>query len=606
MALSFLYAKPFLSSTTVEDIALNQFPILSPSKFLSKVDKSACPNVAHCNAKRVVLRACSRDRRQTTNPAPPILGNPDMSKGIQAGLIPGQEVTTPIPLRIFGELPAYLGSGVYYQNGPCQFPVKHKDGQPYEPGHWFDCFGMVRAFFFDTAKGTVHYRCKMISEAVKRTIESVPKDDYVAVSISQGSRKKSISQKLKHALAPLSVDPLTDRRPINVNVTLQQLPTKGILNASTDANFIHRLDPNTLEVVEEYDFSHFQPGLTGAFSSSHGILDLRTGEYFNFVVNYVVGKTTYKVFRIKPDGQTEILTTITDYPYYIHSFSLSENYVILIMCPCEVNMLKIMLSKSFTDGLRMRPRTPTRFVVISRNSSKIVRSYEHSSFFCLHTVNAFERGDDIVIDLTMYKDAQVLSDMSMENLNAGADFHTGRLTRFTLPRISDVCKQDPKRPHAATSEVLASFPFELGLVTPEREQRRHRYVFGLSDAHMAGFCGTVTKLDVDSRRVWHWSSRGTLVGEPLFVQNPSARGEDDGCLLVMTLDSLKNRSALIILDARNMTEIARAVLPMTVPLGAHGFFKRDITYLSSGYEALQRSSTHMVRTVRPGVSLDES
>ena len=47
--------------------------------------------------------------------------------------------------------------------------------------------------------------------------------------------------------------------------------------------------------------------------------------------------------------------------------------------------------------------------------------------------------------------------------------------------------------------------------------------------------------------------------EPVFVENPNPTSEDDGVLLVMCLAN--ESDYLSILDAKNMTEIARASLP---------------------------------------------
>ena len=63
-----------------------------------------------------------------------------------------------------------------------------------------------------------------------------------------------------------------------------------------------------------------------------------------------------------------------------------------------------------------------------------------------------------------------------------------------------------------------------------------------------------------------------LPNEPVFVESPNPTSEDDGVLLVMVLSD-KN-DFLSILDAKNLNEIAQAVVPEGV-LGAftfHGFF----------------------------------
>ena len=63
-----------------------------------------------------------------------------------------------------------------------------------------------------------------------------------------------------------------------------------------------------------------------------------------------------------------------------------------------------------------------------------------------------------------------------------------------------------------------------------------------------------------------------LPGEPVFVESPNAQSEDDGVVLVLVL--AKQRDYLSILDAKDMSEIARAEMPADTK-GAytfHGFF----------------------------------
>lgn len=43
----------------------------------------------------------------------------------------------------------------------------------------------------------------------------------------------------------------------------------------------------------------------------------------------------------------------------------------------------------------------------------------HDAFFCFHNINAFEAGDDLIVDLAAYKDHQVLADLHRSNLLFG-------------------------------------------------------------------------------------------------------------------------------------------------------------------------------------------
>jgi len=79
----------------------------------------------------------------------------------------------------------------------------------------------------------------------------------------------------------------------------------------------------------------------------------------------------------------------------------------------------------------------------------------------------------------------------------------------------------------------------------------------------------VLKYDLlDERPVANFDYGDYRGGEALFVARPDATDEDDGYLLELLMGD--QDSALLILDASTMTEVARLPLPQRVPYGVHG------------------------------------
>lgn len=62
-----------------------------------------------------------------------------------------------------------------------------------------------------------------------------------------------------------------------------------------------------------------------------------------------------------------------------------------------------------------------------------------------------------------------------------------------------------------------------------------------------------------------------LAAEATFLPRPESNIEDDGVLLSIVM-SHKGMSFLLVLDASNMQELARAELPYAVPYRFHGGF----------------------------------
>ncbi len=80
---------------------------------------------------------------------------------------------------------------------------------------------------------------------------------------------------------------------------------------------------------------------------------------------------------------------------------------------------------------------------------------------------------------------------------------------------------------------------------------------------------SIVKINVDDPEE-SWEHEYELPTEPAFVESPNAKKEDDGILLVMVQS--KKGDYLSILNANDMTEIARATLPEDMPAESRGGF----------------------------------
>ena len=108
---------------------------------------------------------------------------------------------------------------------------------------------------------------------------------------------------------------------------------------------------------------------------------------------------------------------------------------------------------------------------------------------------------------------------------------------------------------------------------------RYAYGVGVKDPKRSGFIDRVSKLDITRETLTHWGERGAYPGEPVFVRRtvgvgggPASTREDDGVLLSVVFDARAKTSYLLVLDARDLTEIARASVPHHIPFGFHGLY----------------------------------
>ena len=76
-----------------------------------------------------------------------------------------------------------------------------------------------------------------------------------------------------------------------------------------------------------------------------------------------------------------------------------------------------------------------------------------------------------------------------------------------------------------------------------------------------------------------WGSENCYPSEPVFVPAPgNDNNEDDGVLLSVIFEGQKIKSYLVVLDAKNLSELARTdLLPQVIPLSfGHGSFRQII------------------------------
>jgi len=81
------------------------------------------------------------------------------------------------------------------------------------------------------------------------------------------------------------------------------------------------------------------------------------------------------------------LGTAKPYPFYQHSFGLTENYVIISDCPC-----------TFGNGWRnfqWLPQFDTTWRVVDRKTGIQVATFDSDAFFMMHHVNSYEKGNKV-------------------------------------------------------------------------------------------------------------------------------------------------------------------------------------------------------------------
>jgi carotenoid cleavage dioxygenase-like enzyme len=441
-------------------------------------------------------------------------------------------------LPIEGPLPAWL-QGSLIRTGPAKWEVGDR-----AMNHWFDGLAMLHRFSF--AGGEVSYASRFLDTRAYRAARD---RGEIAYSEFATDPCRSLFKRVSAMFSPQ----LTD----NANVNLTKVGERFI--AMTETPIPVEFDADTLAAAGvPYD-------PPGQLTTAHPHMDRGTKGMLNYAAK-LGPRNSYRFFLLRPgSSRPEVIATDrVSEPAYMHSFGLTERWLVLAEFPYVVNPLRLAFSgRPYIENYRWRPELGSRFHLFDRESGHRVGPFETEARFGFHHVNAYEDGDEVVVDLCTFRDAQIVEDLYMDRLRAGKPVSKPSLERFRIA---------PSRGTVA-GERLIEEPMELPRINYGRcNERPYRYAWGVGDA--SGWIDRIVKADVVDCRADVWAEEGCFPGEPVFVAAPDAKDEDEGVLLSVVLDGTRGNSFLLVLDAHTLDELARAEVPHHIPFGFHGQFAR--------------------------------
>lgn len=444
------------------------------------------------------------------------------------------------PLPITGEIPSWL-SGALIRNGPVTVTV---NGQ--KNAHWFDGLAMLHAFSFH--QGRVNYSNKFIRSDAYHTVFDHGSLNYGGFAIDPC---RSLFKKFLTFFFP-------NTRPEIQNANVNVAKLANVYVALTEVPLPVKFDPQTLETLGVLDYQDQLPK-EKCWESAHPHYDADQKEAINYLINY--GRTSYyTLYRINDEAIVRkiIAEVPVEEPAYMHSFALTENYIVLTEYPLVVRPLDLLLKqKAFVKNLIWKPQNGTRFTVIDRKNGHLIGQYKTKPFFAFHHANGFEEGDLIHLDIVTYQDANIItgkyfySDQGENNPSC--------LERFTLSlKTGEI-----------NSTLLMPKSIEFPRINDQLDGKPYRYVYAAGFNEQGKFEG-LHKIDTATKEVVEWYQKGCSAGEPIFVAAPQAEEEDKGVVLTLIIDHLQNDTFLLLLDAKSFKEIGRAKAPHLIPAGLHG------------------------------------
>jgi beta,beta-carotene 9',10'-dioxygenase len=424
------------------------------------------------------------------------------------------------------------------------------EGSHWRARHWFDGLGMIYAF--RVGASSIAFQSRLLESEAASEIAGGP------------TRLGSFGTSTGRTWWQRIVQPI-QRITDNTNVNIVKMGED--LVALTEGDRQLRIDARSLRALGPVSYPHDE--LVGAVAGAHPHFDFGREQVVNFATKFGASG----VVSIYEHGGNERSRKLvgswrTRRVPYIHSFGLTKMHAIIVAHPFVVEPLDMLWSnRGFIDHFAWRPQDGTRLVVIDRGSGATTE-YETDPLFVFHTVNAFERDGDTVLDLLAYPSVDIMNDLRVDRM-------VEQLPDLRPSLVRVVMRPGRRR---AERETLSDAGFEF----PSTNYRRvnggdYRFVWGAADGPRpdGSYASSIVKVDVRTGAFSAFSDGERVYGEPVFVARPGGGDEDDGVLLSVGTSQRADTSALAIIDAKTMALVASAEVPNAIPLGFHGSFIRQ-------------------------------
>ncbi len=427
-------------------------------------------------------------------------------------------------LEVEGVVPPDL-DGTLLRNGPNPATL------PDDPAdyHWFSGDGMVHAVSFAGGRAT-GYRNRWV-------------------------RTRALAAKLG------TVPPGGPSEPIDGPANTHVIRHAGRTLALVESGFPHALSPD-LERARVHDFD---AGLSSPFTA-HPKRDPDTGELFAFGYD-VFGPPFLRTHVVDATGELRATREI-ELPRasMIHDAGVTATRFVVLDLPVVFDLTLALQGRSMP--FRWDAEAGARLGVTDRagDGDADVTWVSIDPCYVFHVLNAWDEGDDVVLDVLRY--------------DAAFDTGPGRSLASSHPFLTR-WRIEPGVPRVR-EQPLDDLPVEFPRIADATVGRRNRYGYAtvLGDDPAVPSFGGLVKYDLDRDTTTRFDpGPNRAAGEAVFVMAGDGRNEDEGWVLVPVYDATTDRSDVVVLDATSFAgpPVATVHLPARIPFGFHGSWVAALT-----------------------------
>ncbi len=445
-------------------------------------------------------------------------------------------------LEVKGELPDDL-SGVYVRN--TENPLHHAIGR-YHP---FDGDGMLHSLYIDN--GATEYRNRFI------------RGDHFLQELGEN---RPLYAGLMEPPERSIFEGCGARTGLKDSSSTDVVVHGGVASTSFyQCGDIYDMDPRTLEPMGK---APWLAGVTPGWGvSAHTKVDENTGELLFFNYSKQAPYMYYGVVNAARELVHYVPVELPG-PRLPHDMAFTDNYAILNDFPLYWDPEAL---KAGAHAVRYFDDQPSRFAVLPRRGQPgDVKWFEAKATFVLHWINAYEDGDEIVLDGFFEENPspRIKPDPNdKRSLFRMLDLHvTGAIPyrwRFNM------------KTGATTEGPITDSILEFGMINPAFAGKPYKYTWAMTSKPGWFLFNGLSRLNVETGEQDAYTfPEGVFASESPMAPREGSSGERDGYVVTYVTDMNNDTSSALVFDAADISSgpLAELSLPERISSGTHSYW----------------------------------
>lgn len=325
---------------------------------------------------------------------------------------------------------------------------------------------------------------------------------------------------------------------------------------------IYELHPRTLEQLGKAAWvGNTTPGWG---ISAHTKTDPATGEMLFFNYSKQAPFMHYGVVNAERELVHYVPIPLPG-PRLPHDMAFTDNYAILNDFPLYWDREAL---RRGAHAVRFHPDEPSRFAIVPRRGGPDqVRWFEARPTFVLHWINAYEDGDEVVLDgfFEDHPDPKIKPDPN---------------DKWAMFRMLDMhligARPYRWRFNLETGETREGYlddaVSEFGMINPAFAGKPYRYTWAASMKPGWFLMDGLVRLDVQTGEKQSYAlPEGVFLSESPMAPRSGSTEEDDGYVITFATDMNENSSSAMIFAAEDIAggPVAEVALPQRICAGTH-------------------------------------